>query len=65
MPEWPGLAGRQLKDQIRGLMIAYKGIELIAFRWASIDDPVVMTSRGPQLRRPSYDSRWALAFIEG
>lgn len=52
-----------LEDQIRGVMDEFGGVKLIAFPWASLDVPVVMTSWGRLQRFETFDPSLAGDFI--
>jgi len=55
----------ELKANIKEVMDAKNNLKLIAFPWASIDVPLVMTSWGRLQRFEQFDARLAMAFIDG
>ncbi len=54
----------QLKDQIQEAMDEVDNFKVIAFPWASIDAPVVMTSWGKIQRFESFDVDAAVEFVK-
>ena len=53
-----------LKAQIKEVMQSEANLKVIAFPWASIDVPVVMTSWGKLLKMETFDAQQAVAFVQ-
>ena len=53
-----------LKEQIKNVMNRFLGAKMVAFPWASIDEPVVMTTWGQMLRFDKFDERAAREFVQ-